>query len=180
MILTDQLRDENEKIKMALRVLESISKRMDSPVQVDPEDLGEVVELTGVLVQRLHMKKEEALLVSTMEESPVNEHGSLAQLLSEHSEIRKSFQEMKESVNRYRAGEWAARSAVSEAMRLYLEQLGGHLETAERDLYGRSEILLPRRKLDKLIQKFDRLDKSETDRDLQMRRLLKLAQTYLE
>ena len=180
MILTDQLREENERIRTVLRVLEKIGKRMDSPVQVDPEDLGEVVELTEVLVQRLHMKKEEALLVSTMEESPVNEHGSLAHLLSEHSAIRKSFQEMKESVNRYRAGDHAARSAVSEAMRLYYAHLGQHLETAERDLYGRVEIQLSTKKLDELVQKFERLDKVVADKDLELRKLPKLTQTYLE
>jgi hemerythrin-like domain-containing protein len=180
MILTDQLRKENETIRVALRILERISERINSAEQVRPEDLDDVVELIQVLVQRLHQKKEEDLLLSTMEESPVDEHGALAALLSEHSAIRKSFRAMKESIARYHAGDQAARPIVSESMRLYGRQLSQHLETAEKDLYERVDVHLSRKKQGELITRFERLEKTGVDKDKRLRKLLGLRQAYLE
>jgi hemerythrin-like domain-containing protein len=179
MILTDQLRKENETIRMILKILERMSEKIDSGMQLNPEDLTDAVELAGVLVERLHQKKEEALLVSTMEESPVDEHGALALLLSEHRAIRRSFQEMKESATMYLAGDQSARPLVSKTLRVYSEQLGRHLETVESDLYGRADIHLSRKRQYELIDRFSRLDRSDGDRDVQLQSLRKLRRDYL-
>lgn len=179
MILTDQLRKENETIRVVLRILERIGEGFDSGEQVHLEDLDEVVGLIEALVERLHQRKEEDLLLSTMEESPVDEHGALAALLSEHRAIRKSFQAMKESVARYRAGDQAARPIVSESIRLYSRQLSQHLETAENDLYERVDIHLSRKKQSELMTRFDRLERIGVDKNEQLRKLVRLRQAYL-
>jgi hemerythrin-like domain-containing protein len=180
MILTEQLRKENDTIRIALKVLDRICEKLDSEGQVPSEDLHEVVELMEALVQRLHQRKEEDLLLSTMEGSPVDEHGAMSALLLDHRAIRKSFQEMKESVAKYCTGDQAVRSVVSESGRLYNRLLREHLDTAEKYLYGRADIHLSRKKQSELAGRFDRLERFGTARDKLLDKLLRLRRIYIE
>ncbi len=180
MILTEQLREENERVRTILKILERISDEIGSGGQVSLGDLGDVVELAEVLAQRHHQKKEEDLLLSAMEESAVHEHGALALLLSRHSAIRKAFRDMKEAVAKYRAGDVTARSAVSQTMRVYCELFGEHLETAESELYAGVDTGLSREKQDELIEGFNSLDRSDANRDAELQSLQKLSHAYLK
>jgi hemerythrin-like domain-containing protein len=180
MILTDQLRKENENVRIALRILNRICRKLDSEEQVPPEDLDEIIEHIEVLVQRLHQKKEEDLLLATMETSPVDEHGALAALLLDHRAIRKSFQELKKSTARYHSGDQAARPAIIENARLYDRRLSEHLETAESYIYERADIHLSREKQNELMETFNRLERFGVERDVQMRKLLRLRRVYVD
>jgi hemerythrin-like domain-containing protein len=180
MILTDQLRKENGTIRVMLEILDRICDKLDSGDQVPSEDLDELTQLAEVLVKRLHQRKEEDLLLSTMEGSPVDEHGALAALLLDHRAIRKSFQEMKESVAKYHAGDQAVCPVVSESGRLYKRLLREHLDTAEKYLYERAEIHLSRKKQSELAGRFDRLEGFGVARDKLLDKLLRLRRVYLE
>jgi hemerythrin-like domain-containing protein len=180
MILTDQLRKENETIRVMLEILDRICDKLDSGDQVPSEDVDELIELAEVLVQRLHQRKEEDLLLSTMEESPVDEHGPMSALLLDHRAIRRSFQEMKESAAKYHAGDQAARPVVSESGRLYNRRLREHLDTAEKHLYERAEIHLSRKKQSELAGRFDRLERYGVARDKLLDKLLRLRRIYIE
>jgi hemerythrin-like domain-containing protein len=180
MILTDQLRKENENVRIALRILNRICDKLDSEEQVPPGDLDEIVELIEVLVQRLHQKKEEDLLLATMETSPVDEHGALAALLLDHRAIRKSFQELRESTVRCHSGDQAARPTIIQNARLYDRRLREHLETAESYIYERADMHLSREKQDELMERFDKLERFGADRDAQMRKLLRLRRVYID
>jgi hemerythrin-like domain-containing protein len=131
-------------------------------------------------VQRLHQKKEEDLLLATIEGSAVDEHGALAVLLLDHRAIRRSFQAMRESIARYHAGDQDARPVVIERVRLYTRQLSEHLETAEKDLYVRADMHLSRKKQGELAARFDRLDRAIAEEDEQLRKLAKLREAYLQ
>jgi hemerythrin-like domain-containing protein len=180
MILTDQLRKENGTIRIMLEILDKICHKLDSEDQVPSEDLDELIQIAEALVKRLHQRKEEDLLLSTMEGSPVDEHGALAALLLEHRAIRKSFQEMKESVAKYRAGDQAVRPVVSRSGRLYNTLLREHLDTAEKYLYERADIHLSRKKQSELVEKFGRLEGPAVARDRALDKLLRLRRVYLE
>jgi hemerythrin-like domain-containing protein len=180
MMLTDQLKKENDNIRVMLRILNGICGKLDSGYEVPARDLDDIFELIRVLVQRLHQKKEEDLLLATMEGSPVDEHGALAALLLDHRAIRRSFQAMRESIARYHAGDQDARPVVSERVRLYTRQLSEHLETAEKDLYVRADMHLSRKKQAELAARFDRLDRAIAEEDERLRKLAKLRQMYLQ
>lgn len=177
MILTDQLRKENETIRVVLKILDKICEKTESGEQVPSEDLDEVVELIGALVQRLHQRKEEDVLLSTMEESPVDERGAFAALLVDHRAIRKRFREMKACLAKYHTGDVTARPAFGESARLYSRLLDEHLEMAEKDLYERADMHLSRKKQGELVEKFVRFEGIGSHRDAQ---LLRLRRTYLE
>ena len=180
MMLTDQLKKDNEDIRVMLRILDRICEKLDSRYDVPAKDLDDIFELIRILVQRLHQKKEEDLLFATMEGSPVDEHGALAALLLDHRAIRRSFQAMRESIARYHAGDQDARPVVSERVRLYTRRLSEHLETAEKDLYVRADTHLSRKNQDELTARFDRLDRAIAEKDEQLRKLAKLRQVYLK
>ena len=84
MILTDQLRKEIETTRVILMIMERIGEKLDTGIQVHLEDRDEFVGPAEVLVQ-----------------SPEVEHGGLALLLSEHREIRRSFEETRRSPVEY-------------------------------------------------------------------------------
>ena len=151
-----------------------------SEAQLSPLSLDDIFELIRVLVQRLHHKKEEDLLLATTEGSPVDEHGELAALLLDHRAIRRSFQAMRESIARYHAGDQDARPVVIERARLYARQLSEHLETAEKDLYVRADMHLSRKKQGELAARFDRLGRAIAEEDEQLRKLAKLREAYLQ
>ena len=180
MTLTDQMREENERVRTILKILGRISDKIGSGGQVSLGDLGDVVELTEVLAQRHHQKKEEDLLLSAMEGSAAHEHGALALLLSRHSAIRKAFRDMKEAVAKYRAGDVAAKAAVSQTIRLYCELFSDHLETAESELYAGVDTGLSREKREELIERFDTLDRSDANRPTELQSLEKLSHAYLK
>jgi hemerythrin-like domain-containing protein len=180
MILTDQLREENGTIRVVLKILDAICGKIDRGEQVPSGDLDDLIQLAEVLVQRLHQRKEEDLLLSTMEESPVNEHGAMSVLLLEHRAIRRSLQEMKRSVAKYRAGGRAARPVVSESVRFYNRLLRDHLDTAEKCLYERVDIHLSRKKQIELAERFDRLEGFGIIRDRLLDKLLRLRRIYIE
>jgi hemerythrin-like domain-containing protein len=180
MILTDQLRKENETIRAMLEILDKICDKLDSGDQVSTEDLDELIQLAEALVERLHQRKEEDLLLSTMERSPVDEHGAMSALLLDHRAIRRSFQEMKESVAKYHAGDQGARPVVSGSGRLYSRLLREHLDTAEKYLYGRADVHLSRKKQSELSERFDRLERFGVAKDKLLDKLLRLMRIYIE
>jgi hemerythrin-like domain-containing protein len=177
MILTDQLRKENGTIRVILEILDKIREKIDSGDQVLSEDLDEVVDLVGSLVQRLHQRKEEDLLLSTMEDSPVDEHGAFAALLADHRAIRKRFQEMKASLAKYHRGDSTALASFSYSAHLYSRLLHEHLEMAEKDLYERADINLSRKKRSELMERFARLERMGPDRN---ERIMRLRRIYLD
>jgi hemerythrin-like domain-containing protein len=180
MILTDQLKKENENIRVMLRILDRICEKLDSGYDVPARDLDDISELIRVLVQRLHQGKEEDVILATLEDSPVNERGAFLALLADHSAIRRSFQAMRESIVRYHAGDQDVRSVVSERARRYARQLSEHLETAQKDLFVRADMHLSRKKQGELTARFDRLDRAIAEKDEQLRKLAKLRQVYLQ
>jgi hemerythrin-like domain-containing protein len=177
MMLTDQLKKENEKIRVILRILNGICEKIDSGQQVLTEDLDDIVDLIGSLVQRLHQEKEEDLLLSTTEDSPVDERGAFAALLADHRAIRKSFRDMKASLAKYHRGDSTALASLSDSARLYSRLLGEHLEMAEKDLYERADINLSRKKQRELTERFARLEKMGSDRN---ERTMRLRRIYLD
>jgi hemerythrin-like domain-containing protein len=177
MMLTDQLKKENENIRVMLRILDRICEKIDSGQRPLSEDLDEVVELIEVLVQRLHQRKEEDLLLSTTEDSPVDERGAFAALLADHRAIRKRFQEMKASLAKYHRGDSTALASLSYSAHLYSRLLDEHLEMAQKDLYERADINLSRKKQRELMKRFARLEEMGADRN---ERIMRLRRIYLD
>jgi hemerythrin-like domain-containing protein len=177
MMLTDQLKKENENIRVMLRILDKICEKIDSGQRPLSEDLDEVVELIEVLVQRLHQRKEEDLLLSTTEDSPVDERGAFAALLADHRAIRRYFQGMKASLAKYHRGDAAALASLGHSARHYSRLLDEHLEMAEKDLYGRADINLSRKKQSELMERFAGLEGIGPDRN---QRILRLRRIYLD
>jgi hypothetical protein len=103
-----------------LKITRRVSEKLDHSEKVPPVDLDRLVQLIEVVVQRLHQRKEEDLLLATMEESPVDERGIFAALLSEHSLIRKYFNAMKRSDAEYRKGIETAKARFSESAKSYV------------------------------------------------------------
>ena len=180
MILTEQLREENARVRTILKILEKLSEKIDSDEKVGYRDLSDIVELAEIFGQRHHQKKEEDLLLSAMEQSAVHEYDVLALLLSRHSAIRKAFREMKEAVAKYHAVDGTARSAASQTMKVYCELFGEHLDTAESEFYAGLDTRFTREKQDELIEGFNALDRSDANRPTELQNLEKLSHAYLK
>ena len=176
MILTDELRRENENVRKILRILQRICEKIDSDDQVPERDLDEIVQLAETLAQRSHQRKEEETLLSTMEDSPVHEQGALAALLEDHHAIRRHFEEMKASLSRYRAGDTNALLTFAASSRFYVELLNEHLQVAQKDLYPRIDMHLSRKKQDELMNRFASYG-VDADRAEQV---LRLSRAYLD
>ncbi len=180
MRLTEELLEEHKTIRLAVRMLKKICERIETGTRVDGTDLDMMLGFIDIYVERIHHRKEEDLLFSTMQKSGVpTEAGAVGLMLVEHKTLRNYFKAMGEAAARYKAGESQALIEFSHNALLYVKLLNEDIEL-ESDLYSRAEIHLSKRKQEELLKEFKRIDKFGAGKQKQFDNLLRLKRIYLK
>jgi hemerythrin-like domain-containing protein len=179
MRLTEELLEEHKTIRLAVRMLKKICERIETGTRVDGTDLDMMVGFIDIYVERIHHRKEEDLLFSTMEKEGVpTEAGAVGLMLVEHKTLRDYSKTMSEATARYKAGDSQALIEFCHSALLYLNLLNEDIELEESDLYTRAEIHLSKRKQEELLNEFKRIDKFGAAKEKQLDNLLSLKRIY--
>jgi len=180
MKITRRLKEDHETIRLMLRILDEMSRRLQSGADVNPEHLNDVVEFAEVFVNRSHQRREEDLILATTEEAGTRGHaGALAALLTEHATIRKHFGDLREAVAAYKAGDSKARFTIIASVRFYSSILAGHMDTSENDFYPRADLYLSKDREEELWHKFEE-EEAIINKEDAREKLPSLKRVYLE
>jgi hemerythrin-like domain-containing protein len=156
---TEQLKEEHKAIKLALNILNSISKKLESREKVDQEDLGHLLEFIKTFVDTCHHGKEEDLLFVAMENVGIpRDSGPIGVILREHETGRSYVRNMSEAVEKYKAGGPSYSSQFVENAKKYTELLTQHIDKEDNILYPMADTQLSKEKQRELIEKFEKLE----------------------
>ena len=156
---TEELKEEHKAIKIALSILSNVSKRLDSGEEVDPEDLGQILEFIKTFADKCHHGKEEDLLFVAMEKVGIpRDKGPIGVMLREHEQGRSYVRSMSEAVEKYKAGELSYSSQFVENAKKYTELLTQHIDKEDNVLYPMADMQFSAEKQRELIEKFEELE----------------------
>ncbi len=93
---TEMLKEEHKTIKVMLDILENVSKKISSGIEVNSEHLNQIIDFIKTFADKCHYGKKQDLLFPAIEESGVpKEGGPIGVMLYEHElgrdYVRKMF-----------------------------------------------------------------------------------------
>lgn len=157
---TDQLKNEHQGIGRMLRVLRSVSDRLERGQPVPAEHLDGIMEFLSIFVDRCHHGKEEEFLFPALEAAGVaKEGGPIGVMLSEHAEGRALVRELRAALGRFRAGERTAASEFRTTAEAYADLLSRHIEKENQVLFAMADAKLSVARDAELFKAFERLER---------------------
>lgn len=180
---TQQLKDEHQGIKIALAVLEKISRRLEQGEDVQIGHLQQLLEFLQVFVDRCHHSKEEEVLFPAMKKAGLPEGGPIQVMLAEHALGRNYIKGLSEAVKKYRSGDKPAGKEIAENARGYSRLLESHIEKENNILYCLADAVLDQKKQDELFEEFEKIEteKIGSGKHEQFHKLLdELQKIYLQ
>lgn len=147
----DDLKHEHEAILFALKILESINKKITTGASVEQADLAEFVGFLKEFADKCHHGKEEGVLFPALAKAGAPEQDEAVNaLLHEHVEGRDWIHKMESSIYpNLRATEFV------EASRHYTDLLKAHIAKENDILFPMAEQSLTPAQLDTLFQDFE-------------------------
>lgn len=156
---TEQLKEEHEAIRIALSILSNASKKLEAGETVNQEDLGRILEFIKTFADTCHHGKEEDLLFVAMENVGIpRDRGPIAVMLREHEMGRSYVRNMREAVEKYKAGGSSYSSQFIENAEKYIELLTQHIDKEDNILYPMADMQLPEEEQHELIEEFEKLE----------------------
>lgn len=156
---TDELKKEHEAIKLMLRIMDAVSKKLDSGEKVDAKNLDGMVEFIRVFADKCHHGKEDGLLFPAMERAGIpRERGPIGVMLLEHMEGRDFVKGMKEAAAKYKKGEKKAGAEFAEQARNYANLLSNHIGKEDNILYPMADARLSEAAQQDLEKGFEKIE----------------------
>lgn len=156
---TAELMREHEAIKVMLAVLEKISDRLEAGEDIDPGQLGAIVDFIRVFADACHHGKEEDYLFVAMEEAGIpRQGGPLGVMLQEHELGRTFVAGLDEAVGRYAGGDRSAVPEIVENARNYAGLLLSHIDREDSVLYPMADSNLSEESQSQLSKDFARVE----------------------
>lgn len=157
---TEELKKEHQDIKLMLKIMEEVSRRLESGEKISFAHLDNIMEFIQVFADACHHGKEEGLLFPAMEEAGVPvEKGPLGVMLYEHNEGRDFIEAIKEALARYRRGEREAGKDIARNAKGYADLLRKHIDKEDNILYPMADERLSRATQEELEKQFERLER---------------------
>jgi hemerythrin-like domain-containing protein len=156
---TEDLKKEHEAIKLMLRILEEVSRRLETGEKVSAEHLDRILEFIQVFADKCHHGKEEGLLFPAMQRAGIpGERGPIGVMLHEHREGRDFVKGMSEAVERYKKGGKKAGKDVAKNARNYASLLSRHIEKEDNILYPMADARLSAAAQEDLEKGFEKIE----------------------
>ncbi len=156
---TEQLKEEHEAIKLALSILNNVSKKLAGGETVDQEDIDSILDFIKTFADTCHHGKEEGLLFVAMESVGIpRDRGPIGVMLREHEMGRSYVRNMQEAVEKCKAGGPSYSSQFIENAEKYIELLTQHIDKEDNILYPMADMQLPEEKQPELIEDFEKLE----------------------
>jgi len=156
---TEELKKEHEAIKLMIRIMGSVSDRLESGKRVDPKHLDSILEFIKVFADKCHHAKEEDLLFPAMEKAGIpKEGGPVGVMLLEHDEGRQYVKAMGEGIAQYAKGDLRAGSKIAENARNYVALLSQHIDKEDNILYPMADARIPGADQNELEKEFEKVE----------------------
>ena len=156
---TEELKNEHEGILLMLRILDSVSIKMNSGEKIPAGDLESMVEFFKVFVDKCHHGKEEDFLFPAMERAGVTrEHGPIEVMLNEHTMGRSLMTKISNAVFQYSAGNNSASDEFGTASADYTALLSRHIDKENNILFPMADMRLTPQEDQKLLEDFEKLE----------------------
>ncbi|HVN97810.1 MAG TPA: hemerythrin domain-containing protein [Syntrophorhabdaceae bacterium] len=153
---TRYLKNEHNTIKRILSMLLRICNRLEPEKHIDEEHLRRIVDFIGAFADAYQHENEEDLLFPLLEESGFRRNwGALAEIASEHEEVRRSLGHLCKAVCDYRKGEKNAPERILTRAREYIPFLMAHIQKEDMGLIHAADGL-PDEIQNKLMKNFER------------------------
>lgn len=157
---SDQLKQEHEAVKLALKILDKIAKNLETGDEVNPQDLESLMEFIKVFVDKCHHTKEEKIFYPLAGEIEwAKENGPIAMMLTEHDLGRECVKEMSSAVHRYKDGEKDASFVIIQKARDYIALLNDHIAKEDDILYPLIDAQLSEAQEKEIEEKFESLER---------------------
>jgi hemerythrin-like domain-containing protein len=181
---TEELKAEHKAIKLMLKILNTVSKRLESGEKVDQENLDSILDFIKTFTDTCHHGKEEDLLFVALENAGIpRDRGPIGIMLREHEMGRSYVGNMSEAVEKYKAGEPSYSSHFVENTEKSVELLTQHINREDNILYPMANMQLSEEKQRELIEDFEKLEREKigTGKHEELHELLHhLKDKYLE
>jgi hemerythrin-like domain-containing protein len=156
---TEELKKEHEAIKLMIRIMGSVSDRLESGKEVDPNHLESILEFIKVFADKCHHAKEEDLVFPAMEKAGIpRESGPIGVMPHEHREGRDFVKGMSEAVEKYKKGGKNAGMDVAKNARSYASLLSQHIDKEDNILYPMADARISGADQNELEKEFEKVE----------------------
>jgi hemerythrin-like domain-containing protein len=157
---TDSLKEEHRVIERMLHILNVAAERLDKGEDVAPRVFETAGDFIRTFADRGHHGKEEDCLFPLLEQRGIpRQGGPIEVMLAEHEEGRRFVRGMLEALERYKAGDREARSALAQHARGYTSLLSDHIPKEDNILYPMGEMHLTSADQTRLQEMFQQVEK---------------------
>jgi len=156
---TDDLRNEHEAIKLALRILDKMCIEIEKKGSADAEDTERMISFLKVFADKCHHGKEENHLFPALEAKGIpKEGGPIGVMLSEHTEGRDYIRKMGESITHEEKGTSVVSHQFIKHARGYIGLLSEHIEKENSVLFQMADERLSASDNEELLEAFEDLE----------------------
>lgn len=156
------LMEEHRIIEKVLHAMGIVAARLKAAHDVPPALLEDAIEFVRNFADRCHHGKEEGHLFPALEaEGLPSEGGPVGMMLAEHDSGRAYVRGLVEAVNRYKAGDKEARSAMLVNMEGYVELLKQHIWKEDNVLFRMASQVLSEQRQRQLAKRFEDMERLE-------------------
>jgi hemerythrin-like domain-containing protein len=155
---TQQLKDEHEGIKLMFRVLDKICEKFKTKGDLNTNHLGDILEFFQIFVDKCHHGKEEDLLFPAMEKAGIPRHGPIGVMLAEHEKGRGYVKAIHAALEKYKAGDKSASSAIIDNAKGYITLMLNHIDKEDNVLYPMGDQRFSNEKDVELYEGFEKIE----------------------
>jgi len=135
--LADALSLEHGVIRRVLCVLERQLPRIQHGGEIHPVFLGTIVDFMHTYATRVHHGKEEEILFRQLDDKDLSaEHRRMMEeLATEHVEMRRAVEELRQAKERYGEGEEAALGVIQDRLHTLIDLYPDHMKTEDETFF---------------------------------------------
>ena len=161
----DMLMEEHQLINRLLKVLEAAAQRLEQGQMVRPGLFREVTDYNLNLTDRCHHRKEEALFASMVTHGLPEQTSAVALMPQEHAQGIAHNEDLRVMVQRWQAGDDAARATIIATVKEYVAMQRQHIHEETHILFPIAKQILPPETQDELFAAFERIEREDIDSD---------------
>ena len=152
---------EHRLIERMLSVIEDAVTTIESKQEVDPVLIDIVVDFIGIYADRTHHGKEEDILFRELKKKTLSSEDKrvMNELIEEHVFGRKTTKALVDANTRYRNGDNAALSEISEKLQTLTEFYPKHIEKEDKVFFPASRSYFTDKEDELLLEEFWEFDR---------------------
>jgi hemerythrin-like domain-containing protein len=155
---TEVLKHEHRAIEGALRILDTIARRLQEPGV--SRDARQLVDFFRTFADTCHHGKEEQVLFPALEEIGVPRLGGpIEVMLAEHAQGRRHIQAMLDALDALAAGGAEQADQFREHAQSYARLLRNHIDKEDKVLFSIAEQRLTAGRQDRINEEFERIER---------------------